>query len=420
MSADPNQIRIVIENARSALRQGDHATAFRLAEQAARLAPNAEEPWLILTAVSTDPRAALEFAKRALTINPNSERAHKAVEWAKKRLPEDVGRNGISSTTSIEPVSRSVTTPQGTYAPNPLASLPRAVATSPAPSVPAPKAESPAPKKTNRRSLAYIALLAGFACLAIAITGWSAIKSPVVASLLSADSEPAATATLEDPHSAQFDVAMPSETPTWTFTPSITPTATSTFTPLPTFTSTATLTPEFTSTPLPTDTPAPTDTPGLMEAAIVADTPTSVRPPTKAYVAPTKASSSSSSSSGGTTSYGARWIDVNLSQQMVYAYEGDVVVNSFLTSTGTWATPTVTGSYKIYVKYVSTTMAGPGYNLPNVPYTMYFYKGYGIHGTYWHNNFGTPMSHGCVNLSIPDAEWLYYWASVGTVVNVHY
>ena len=51
---------------------------------------------------------------------------------------------------------------------------------------------------------------------------------------------------------------------------------------------------------------------------------------------------------------------------------------------------------------------------------MYFYKDYGIHGTYWHNNFGTPMSHGCVNLTIPDAEWLYNWASYGTTVKVHY
>ena len=65
-------------------------------------------------------------------------------------------------------------------------------------------------------------------------------------------------------------------------------------------------------------------------------------------------------------------------------------------------------------------MAGPGYYLPNVPYTMYFYQGYGLHGTYWHHNFGTPMSHGCVNLATPDAEWLYNWASVGTLVNVHY
>jgi lipoprotein-anchoring transpeptidase ErfK/SrfK len=65
-------------------------------------------------------------------------------------------------------------------------------------------------------------------------------------------------------------------------------------------------------------------------------------------------------------------------------------------------------------------MAGPGYYLPNVPYVMYFYEGYGLHGTYWHNNFGHPMSHGCVNFTIEDAGWLFDFASVGTVVNLHY
>jgi lipoprotein-anchoring transpeptidase ErfK/SrfK len=64
-------------------------------------------------------------------------------------------------------------------------------------------------------------------------------------------------------------------------------------------------------------------------------------------------------------------------------------------------------------------MSGPGYYLPGVPYTMYFYKGYGLHGTYWHSNFGTPMSHGCVNLKTEDAGWLYNWASIGTIVNIH-
>ena len=95
------------------------------------------------------------------------------------------------------------------------------------------------------------------------------------------------------------------------------------------------------------------------------------------------------------------------------------MVNSFVVSTGTWQFPTVTGQYHIYVKYLYSDMAGPGYYLPDVPYTMYFYKGYGIHGTYWHNNFGTPMSHGCVNMITSEAGWVYNWASVGTLVNVH-
>jgi LysM repeat protein len=117
---------------------------------------------------------------------------------------------------------------------------------------------------------------------------------------------------------------------------------------------------------------------------------------------------------------GGRWIDVDLSAQRVTAYEGNTPVRSTLASTGLPATPTPTGQYRIYIKYVATLMTGPGYYLPNVPYTMYFYRGYGLHGTYWHSNFGHPMSHGCVNLPTPEAQWLFNWASVGTLVNIHY
>ena len=114
-----------------------------------------------------------------------------------------------------------------------------------------------------------------------------------------------------------------------------------------------------------------------------------------------------------------RWIDVDLSEQRVTAYEGDQAVQSFIVSTGTRAHPTVTGQFRVYVKYKAAPMSGPGYYLPGVPFIMYFYSGYALHGTYWHNNFGTPMSHGCINLRTPEAEWLFGFASVGTLVNVH-
>jgi lipoprotein-anchoring transpeptidase ErfK/SrfK len=114
-----------------------------------------------------------------------------------------------------------------------------------------------------------------------------------------------------------------------------------------------------------------------------------------------------------------RWINVNLSTQTLHAYIGEQVVRSFIVSTGKSSTPTVTGQYRIYVKLMKTDMRGPGYHLRDVPYTMYFYKGYGIHGTYWHTNFGTPVSAGCVNMTRADAEWLFNFASVGTLVNVH-
>lgn len=110
-----------------------------------------------------------------------------------------------------------------------------------------------------------------------------------------------------------------------------------------------------------------------------------------------------------------KWIEIDLSDQRLYAYEGDRVIYNFLVSTGKWA-PTPKGEFRIWIKLRYTTMSGGNkndntyYYLPNVPYTMFFYKGYGLHGTYWHNNFGRPMSHGCVNLSIPDAEKLFWWA----------
>jgi lipoprotein-anchoring transpeptidase ErfK/SrfK len=156
--------------------------------------------------------------------------------------------------------------------------------------------------------------------------------------------------------------------------------------------------------------PDVTSEPGVLSAEIVADTPTPefTEPTAAPYVTPQVA-----------VADGEHWIDVDLSQQRVYAYAGDTLMNSFIVSTGTWQTPTVTGKFKIWVKVRSQAMTGPGYYLPDVPFVMYFYKDYGLHGTYWHNNFGTPMSHGCVNLATPDAEWLYNFASVGTVVNVH-
>lgn len=122
---------------------------------------------------------------------------------------------------------------------------------------------------------------------------------------------------------------------------------------------------------------------------------------------------------------GAHWgygreIVVDLSTQMTYAYEDGNLVFSSLVSTGLPATPTVQGEYAIWHRTPAQTMSGPGYYLPNVQWVMYFYQGYGFHGTYWHNNFGNPMSHGCVNMTNADAEWLYNFGSIGTNVYVQY
>ncbi len=122
---------------------------------------------------------------------------------------------------------------------------------------------------------------------------------------------------------------------------------------------------------------------------------------------------------------GAHWgvgreIVVDLSTQMTYAYENGALQFSALVSTGLPATPTVQGEYAIWHKTPSQTMSGPGYYLPNVQWVMYFYQGYGFHGTYWHSNYGNPMSHGCVNMTNEDAQWLYNFGSIGTNVWVQY
>ncbi len=111
-------------------------------------------------------------------------------------------------------------------------------------------------------------------------------------------------------------------------------------------------------------------------------------------------------------------IVVDLSDQRVYAYENGQLVRNVLVSTGEWYAPTVVGDFSIYLKYDSQLMTGPGYYLPGVPWVMYFYQGYSLHGTYWHSNFGHPMSHGCVNLPTEEAAWFYTWAPMGTPVHV--
>jgi LysM repeat protein len=113
-------------------------------------------------------------------------------------------------------------------------------------------------------------------------------------------------------------------------------------------------------------------------------------------------------------------IVVDLSNSRVYAYENGILRYETVSSNGLPATPTVQGSFTVQSKVRSQTMSGPGYWLPNVEWVLYFYQGYALHGAYWHNNFGQPMSHGCVNLTNADARWFYEFAEIGTPVTVRY
>jgi lipoprotein-anchoring transpeptidase ErfK/SrfK len=126
-------------------------------------------------------------------------------------------------------------------------------------------------------------------------------------------------------------------------------------------------------------------------------------------------------------------IVVDLSEQMIYAVidrcdEREFINDSFV-STGKPGYETPIGEYAIWIKLESARMTGPGYDDPDVPYTMYFTEwGHAIHGADWHHDFGTAVSHGCVNLpyfpsddalhGIDEAEWFFNWAEVGTIVIV--
>ncbi len=112
----------------------------------------------------------------------------------------------------------------------------------------------------------------------------------------------------------------------------------------------------------------------------------------------------------------SKWIDVDLSEQLVVAYENGVPLRAFVISSGLPQFPTVKGTFRIWAKTAAQTMSGGSraggdfYNLPNVQWVSYFYQDYGLHGAYWHDNFGQPMSHGCVNMRNEDAEWLFFWS----------
>jgi len=124
---------------------------------------------------------------------------------------------------------------------------------------------------------------------------------------------------------------------------------------------------------------------------------------------------------------GEKHIYVDLSTQTLYAFQGKTQIFKALISSGKWGR-TPAGNFNIWTKLRATRMAGgsgaDAYNLPNVPYVMYFYNDFGLHGAYWHNNFGHVMSHGCINMRIIDAKKLYDWADapsgnkLGTAVSV--
>lgn len=126
-----------------------------------------------------------------------------------------------------------------------------------------------------------------------------------------------------------------------------------------------------------------------------------------------------------------KYIEVDLTNQKVYGYENGNKIKEYTISSGKWGR-TPTGTFRIWTKIRSQKMSGGSkatgdyYYLPNVPYIMFFYNsahpkkvGFSLHGTYWHNNFGVPMSHGCINMKTADAAEVFNWAEVGTEIRIY-
>jgi lipoprotein-anchoring transpeptidase ErfK/SrfK len=457
---NPNQLAAFknLEQAQQALKAGDKITARQLVAQAAQLAPELEEVWLLMAALAS-PRGSVAYLERALQINPNSERAQKGMLWAQGRLKQEQDNRSsvVAQPSSEQPTDKPVRV-EHPVSVVPIVAAPAApdVADTQPTSVSYLEEPTPEPISTPDVVLAVdgkeavarprylsLALLVILVCIVI---GWVSSVTPVKAffSKSFAGQE-------HGPAWAQADIAKSDATQS-AAAPTVLPAAITSeptdalaqVTPTPTLDILASETPLPTDVAVPTDlsaaptesfsptetSPAPTWTPmptDVVPATTVpgsgsADQPSPTPLPTDtAAPGPTQFVPATPNPNAGSASQGTgHWIDVDLTHQMVYAYDGNAVVNSFLVSTGTWQYPTVTGQYHIYIKLRYKDMSGPGYYLPNVPYTMFFYQGYALHGTYWHSNFGTPMSHGCVNLSIPDSEWVYNFSSVGTLVNVHY
>jgi lipoprotein-anchoring transpeptidase ErfK/SrfK len=379
--------QIAIENAKQAYRKGQRLEARQLASKAIHLNPNSEEPWLVLAALASSD-ARLYYLRRALALNPVN----------------PVTIRALNARLQLKPAAHSL-----------IKDAPR-----PSRSDDSGEFQSRKSKRTLSRdrkhprspldsALRYMGIL-NFGL--VGIFAILATNTPIDNILCYAQSismlqiaSPLQNVLMQ-PIQADSPTSSAISKPTFTAMPTDTIIPSQTASPTPSPTATQTTSPTITETPLPTETPTsvPTNTPLPTE--------TPIPEPTQAIPHPGDNIPSGISDD-------EHWIDVDLSEQTLYAYSGEQFVNSFVISSGAPYTSTPLGQYTIYIKYRVKSMRGSDYYYPDVPYQMYFNMDYGIHTAYWHNDFGTPVSHGCINMREEDAGWLFDWSSVGTIISIH-
>ncbi|MCP4139478.1 MAG: L,D-transpeptidase family protein [Chloroflexi bacterium] len=378
MSTNQQAAKEAIRRSRAALRKGDKVSARRWAEKAASLAPKKEEPWLLLAATSR-PQLSLRYLERALAINPQSKRAQKGIAWAKKRLET---QNEITQPRPA--IKESVVLPSGNTHGGIL-------------QIHTLDAEDTQPiKKTIHETQPNKAILPGKKRQGWQQSAPALLMTVILVSLvwafmprissLAAAMQATPTATFSQEHWGEADIAKP------TYTPTATATSTPTLTPTPTNT--------------PTNTPVPTATARPANTAVPA--------------APQE--------NNDTVVYGQKYVLVDISDQHLYAYQGDTLVYSFVASTG-MNDATATGSFSILNKIPSAY--GSTWNIWMPNWLGIYWAGSlqnGIHAlpimangaTLWAGYLGTPISYGCVVLGSYEAQLLYDWVNVGTPVDIRW
>ncbi len=368
MSQDTQSL---IRGAQQAIKLGQKLQARHLLQQVVQQDPDNFMGWLLLASVTPNPHTALAHILRAEALNPASPTVQKAKAWAMARIPTSPPEEDLNKNDHKVWWQR----PSWGWALVAILCLVVVAAASAALWNSFILEEDTAVAHDEPAQIVAAAVDSTMTDASVVTQeAMPGLVAEAPTALLAAEEPETAVATPQAPALQPKPISHQHSAPrpTWTLTPVPSPTPTPTNTPVPTF---------------------------VAEQAGPVTRPFGVGP-------------------------NERWVNVNLTTQTLVAYEGDTPVLTTLISSGTWQYPTVTGQFRIYLTYTSQTMDGRrlgyDYYLENVPYVMYFYKDYALHGTFWHNNFGTPMSHGCVNMRTAEAEWLYNWASIGTLVNVHY
>lgn len=384
---------LALKPVQEAIKAGRRGRARELLLAVARQHPREVMAWLWLAALAKTKQESLDYIAQAEKITPNDARVRKAKKWANSHF-----------------VTEPEVTPKVAETVIPVQKTPSLPVTEVKQKQPAPKAD-PRLFRFAAIFLIVIFLVVTTSLVYGFVGGRSENHREEKPGLLIAVSD----ITMNSGEGSPVDV-VPTITPTTEPTPTVLPTIESVdseptetperalmIRPKNVLFSIAEVMPTWTPTPRPTDTPTPSPTPY----------PTFVSDPSVV-----------ASSRPLGLEKDEKWIDVDISSQTLVAYEGDLPVFDSLVSTGTDEHPTVTGQFRIWLRFRTQDMdgyrLGYDYFLRNVPYVQYFYYDYSLHGTFWHNNFGNQMSHGCVNLPTPSAEWLFNWAEYGTLVNVHY